>query len=380
MKILLLGEYSKLHNSLKAGLETLGHGVTLAGTRDRFKNLPVDLSYAPVLFGGNPFLRLVNKVTIKLFNLNLEQTEKGIRFYFLLPELKGFDHIQLINSDAIETHPKWSRFLLKKLFAQNAKVSLLICGDDTPVTDYLLKKKLKYSVLTPYFQSPSLRHKFEYVLKYSQKNYRKLYEFVARHSSVQITSDIDYKVAIDGMRIENTLIPNPVIWQKLAPALKPANDKVFIFLGINRLSDVKKGISFFEEALEVIRDKYKDKVEIRITENLPYDEYMKVYEKADILLDMVYAYDQGYNALEAMARGKVVFTGAEEEFLQNYGLMEDEVCINALPDVTYLVKKLSELIENPEKIREIGRNARAFVEREHDYIKIARAYLQAWKS
>jgi len=36
----------------------------------------------------------------------------------------------------------------------------------------------------------------------------------------------------------------------------------------------------------------------------------------------VYAYDQGFNALEAMAKGKVVFTGAEKEWLELYNLEE----------------------------------------------------------
>ena len=93
---------------------------------------------------------------------------------------------------------------------------------------------------------------------------------------------------------------------------------------------------------------------------------------------MVYAYDQGYNALEAMAKGKVVFTGAEREFLEYYNLAEDEVCINALPDVDYLVEKLSWLIENPFEIEEIGKNARKFIEEHHDYRKVAKQYFEVW--
>src|SRR5690606_17150010 len=92
----------------------------------------------------------------------------------------------------------------------------------------------------------------------------------------------------------------------------------------------------------------------------------------------VYSFDQGYNALEAMAKGKVVFTGAEKEFLEFYNLKKDEVCINALPDVDDLVKKLEDLILNPEKIESISRAARAFIEREHDYKKIAQKYLDSW--
>ena len=42
MKILLIGEYSRLHNSLKEGLQDLGNEVTLLGFKDGFKNYPVD--------------------------------------------------------------------------------------------------------------------------------------------------------------------------------------------------------------------------------------------------------------------------------------------------------------------------------------------------
>jgi glycosyltransferase involved in cell wall biosynthesis len=93
---------------------------------------------------------------------------------------------------------------------------------------------------------------------------------------------------------------------------------------------------------------------------------------------MVYAYDQGYNALEAMAKGKVVFTGAEKEWLDYYGKSEDTVAINALPDVNYLVEKLSTLIENPEKIKDISINARKFIEDHHSYDNVADIYVSKW--
>lgn len=71
-----------------------------------------------------------------------------------------------------------------------------------------------------------------------------------------------------------------------------------------------------------------------------------------IVLDQIYCFDQGYNALEAMAKGKAVFTGAESEFYDYYNLQEI-VAINALPDINYIVEKLSYLIENPEEIKKL---------------------------
>ena len=43
MKILLIGEYSNLHNSLKKGLLNLGHEVILLGSGDGFKKYQVDI-------------------------------------------------------------------------------------------------------------------------------------------------------------------------------------------------------------------------------------------------------------------------------------------------------------------------------------------------
>src|SRR5690606_20818521 len=128
-----------------------------------------------------------------------------------------------------------------------------------------------------------------------------------------------------------------------------------------------------------VKKKYGEKIEIIRTEDIPYNDYIKIYDSCHILLDQVYAYDQGYNALEAMAKGKVVFTGAEHEWLEHYRLLEDTVAINALPDVDYLVEKLSWLIENPNKIIEISKNARTFIEREHHYVEVAKKYESAWK-
>ena len=42
MKILLLGEYSRLHNSLKEGLQILGHHVIIIADGDHFKKFDVD--------------------------------------------------------------------------------------------------------------------------------------------------------------------------------------------------------------------------------------------------------------------------------------------------------------------------------------------------
>lgn len=373
MKILLVGEYSRLHNSLKEGLEALQHEVSIVATGDNFKKFPVDYSLHPKYFLDNKILVFCNKILFRIFKIDLLLAEKGIRFWLFLPKLKHYDAVQLINSNAIETYPFFSKYLLKKLFSQNKKSFLLVCGEDTPIIDFLLKDQLKYSILTPLLQNKNLVSDYRFSLKYTRTKYRRLYEFVSREVSKITVSDLDYKIPMP----DKTLIPNPVNTDKIAFEPLPVSEKVILFLGKNNTSAIKKGTHYFEEALLIIQKKYGSGVGIITVENAPYNEYITLYNQAHILLDQVYGYDQGYNALEAMAKGKVVFTGAETEFTEHYNLTE-RVCVNALPDVDSLVQELSFLIENPDEITAIGKRARAFIEKEHDYIKIAQKYLDHW--
>lgn len=377
MKILLLGEYSRLHNSLKEGLIVQGHEVITVSSGDDFKKYHTDYSLHSAFFSRFWFIRKAKNLFFKITTIDLEKIERAVRFYFLLPKLKNYDIVQLINSDAIETYPFASRYLLKKLFDHNKKTSLLICGEDTPIIEYLLKNEMKYSILSPLFADKNLKKSYNYSLKYVQPNYRKTFDFITEKSSSIITSDLDYKIPMEAMGYDSQLIPNPINTDKIRFEPLKITAKIIIFLGINESSSVKKGSLFFEKALEKIKQKYPNQVEIIITRSIPYQQYIEAYDKAHILLDQIYGYDQGYNALEAMAKGKVVFTGAEKEFYKEYNLTE-KVAINALPNVDSLVKELSYLIENPNELIAIGKRARAFIEKEHNYIKIAEKYLEIW--
>ena len=105
MKILLVGEYSRLHNSLKEGLLANGHQVVLVSTGDCFKKYDTDFSFHSAILSNYWLLRKVKNLFYKLTTIDLEKAERGLRFYLLFPKLKQFDHVQLINSDAIETFP-----------------------------------------------------------------------------------------------------------------------------------------------------------------------------------------------------------------------------------------------------------------------------------
>jgi glycosyltransferase involved in cell wall biosynthesis len=377
MKILLLGEYSRLHNTLKEGLISLGHNVTIVGDGDGFKNFPVDISTRPV-FMDLPINRFIRKAIYKFFKFDLSALEKGLRFYFQLKRLKNFDVVQLINEKPIKTIPSFERYLLKKVFDNNQKTFLLSCGIDVISVDFMLQKKFRYSLMDPYFEDPKLKPEYQYILDYTSKSHRRTHNLVFENISGVVASDYDYVLPMESHRLFRGLIPNPINCDAIQFKPLDVENGIVFFLGINKGTYHKKGIPLFEKALEIVAEKFPKDIKVITAESLPYAEYIELYDEAHIILDQVYAYDQGYNALEAMAKGKVVFTGAEAEFLAHYGLSEDEVAINALPDVDQLVEKLTWLIQNPSKIEQIGKSARAFIEKEHHYIKVAKKYLETY--
>lgn len=376
MRILLIGEYSRLHNSLKEGLLELGHEVILVSDGDGFKQYPSDFYITPKVL-VNRFFNIPRQVFFRIFKYDIAQIERGIKFYRLLSKFKNYDVVQLINEVPIKTDHLFEKFLLNKLIKQNKKTFLLCCGVDYTIVKYMTDKKPRYSIMDPYFKDKSLIGEYRYIFDYVSKKHKKLHDFLYKKVNGIIASDMDYYLPLKGHPKFLGLVPNPVNLSKIEYTELSVNDKIIIFLGINRGTYHKKGIPFFEEALKIIKSKYPDKIEIIVTESIPYNEYIKLYSKAHILLDQVYAYDQGYNALEAMAAGKVVFTGAEKEFTKYYNLSE-KVAINALPDTDYLVTELSYLIENPNEIIAISKRARVFIEKEHEHVIVTKKYIELW--
>lgn len=378
MRILLIGEFSRLHNSLKEGLVALGHEVIIVANGDGFKNYPVDLStkakWCETKLGNIP-----RQLIFRLTKFDIARIEFGIRYYLHLDKLKNFDVVQLINEAPIQTTPQFERFLLRKTFKQNHKSFLLCCGVDYLVAKHLIEKKERYSIMNPYFKNPKSKKEFQFVLDFISNNHKKTHDLVYQNIQSVIASDMDYVLPMQKHPKFLGLVPNPINTDAIEFSELKIEDKIIIFLGINRGTYYTKGITFFENALEIIKVKYSSKIEIIIAENLPYQTYINQYNRAHIILDQVYSFDQGYNALEAMAKGKVVLTGAENEFTQYYNLTE-KVAVNALPDVDYLINELEHLINNPNEIIAIGTSARKFIEKEHNYIAVADKYLFKWNS
>jgi glycosyltransferase involved in cell wall biosynthesis len=376
MKILLVGEYSRLHNSLQEGLRALGHQVILISTGDYFKKYPSDIIIQRSFDKG--LARKLKIAIYLLFKFDITSWHMTKQFFKNASSLQGFDVVQLINESPFGASVKDEIKMISFLKQNNKKLFLLSCGTDYLSVKHQLSDVNPYSILSNYKEGRVSKIAFKNILKYTTPPFKKLHQYVFKNIDGVIASDYDYHMPLADNSKYLGLIPNPINTSKLSVFELDTKGPIVIFMGINRTNYHSKGISYFEKAIAIIQQKFSKQVHIEIVENLPYAQYIEKYNNAHIILDQVFAYDQGYNALEAMAKAKVVFTGAESGFMEHYKL-DSPVAINALPKVESLVLALEDLIKHPEKIKEIGMAAQNFVTQHHNYKKVAQLYLDTWK-
>ena len=104
MKILLIGEYSNVHWTLAEGLRELGHEATVVSNGDFWKNYPRDIDVS------RPKGRLGPLLMLKILRL--------------LPKMRNFDVVQLINPMFFELKAERLRFFYHFLRKNNRKIVL----------------------------------------------------------------------------------------------------------------------------------------------------------------------------------------------------------------------------------------------------------------
>jgi glycosyltransferase involved in cell wall biosynthesis len=137
-----------------------------------------------------------------------------------------------------------------------------------------------------------------------------------------------------------------------------------------------KGTEYVLEAVEQLK---KDlPIEFELVQNLPHEEALKKYASADVLIDQFLFGWYGGVAVEAMAMGKPVVCYLRESDFINVPIsfMNDVPIIRASKNNLYAV--LKEKLSEREKLSELGKLSRSFVEKWHDPIKIADAMAELY--
>lgn len=363
MRILLLGEYSNVHATLAEALRTLGHEVCVISNGDFWKDYPrdIDVSRQPGKWGGICLMT---------------------RLWRLLPRLRNYDVVQLINPLFFELKAERLYFFYNYLRRHNTKVFLGAFGIDWYwVHECVYKQPLRYS---DFNIGDDLRTDTE-AIKYRQDwigtPKGELNRYIADDCDGIITGLYEYDVCYRPLFPEKTtFIPFPI----KMPAKHPIPREIEcgplrLFIGINRERSAYKGTDIMLKAAETVSRQRPDLLRLQIAESVPFATYQKMMNHADAILDQLYSYTPSMNALLAMSKGIVCIGGGEPENYEIIGERELRPIINVEPDYESVVSAIESLIQHPEQIPILQQESRTYIRRHHDYLDVARHYLSAWQ-
>ena len=355
MRILLLGEYSGFFKNLKSGLLKLGHEVTLLANGDEFKQI----KGADAPLNKNLSQSFFKKVYRKMFEPFFDK-----RLY------QDYDAVLLINTEVF--YPKVMGRVLKKLKKHNKKVFLSSCGYDLAIYKAFLEGKFEYYMF---------ENNYKTVNRFNGPSWKKFnereteFKLIDKYIDCVIPTAYDYIVGYKRKYCPIILLPIDCDETKFNE--NKVNDKVVFFHGLNR--EEEKGTKYIVEALNMLKEKYPDDVEVIVDGKMPYDKYVQVMNKANVVLDQCKSYWYGMNAIIAMAQGKVVCSGARDESLAEVNISREECpVIEIKPNAEFIFKKLEQLVLHKEKIPELGRKSRAYVEKYHECQVVAQQYINVF--
>lgn len=364
MKILLLGEYSNVHATLAKGLKALGHDVTVASNGDFWKNYPRDISLVrrPGKLGGITLLA---------------------KLYAILPRLRGYDVVQLINPMFAEVKAERLFPIYKYLRKHNKRVFLGGFGMDWYwVNTCLYDRPLRYSDFNIGEEIRTGKDAMKERLDWLGTAKERLNKFIAEDCDGIVTGLYEYWVCYRPSFPEKTVfIPFPIQLpenqeQSAPPSFLPP---LKLFIGINKKRNEYKGTDIMLRAAEDITRKYPDKVVLKKAESVPFNEYEKMMNGSDAILDQLYSYTPSMNPLLAMSKGIICIGGGEEENYEILNEKELRPIINVEPNYRSVFHELEQLVLNSGRIAELKRQSIEYVKRHHEYIKVAKEYETFYK-
>lgn len=364
MKILLIGEYSNVHWTLAEGLRSLGHEVCVVSNGDFWKNYHRNIS-------------LVRKYT------KLGGIKYLLKLYTLLPRLRGYDIVQFINPMFLELKAERVAPVYRYIKKHNKKTFLGAFGMDAYWVEACTTKphRFRYSDFNIGEKEITNSYVLEQKADWQNTPKAELNREMARGCNGIIAGLYEYYAAYAPHHHDKlTYIPFPIKAEGDAPATTyNTNRKLRFFIGMQKSRSIYKGTDIMLRALERLQRNYPNECEIIKAENVPFEEYSKMVNECDILLDQLYGYSPAMNALLAMSKGKIVVGGAEPECYDILGEQTLRPMINATPNEEDIYNKLKWIIENRELVATLQQESIDFIKKHHTPEKVAKQYLEFWE-
>ena len=375
MRILLVGEYSNVHWTLAEGLRALGHEVTVVSDGDHWKGYRRDIDLRRRSLGKWDTLRYV------------------LQAKCLWPRLKGYDVVQLINPVFLDLRAERILPYYKRLRKQNGRLFLGSFGIDKPwVEEGLKPDTFRYSDFYLFGQRRDNVDTRQMEADWLLGPKGVLFDYVANDCDGIIASLYEnYRCCQPRYQGKLHFIPFPInrnsqddpnkqgYQKKISPYERESERVLHFFIGLQRTRSAYKGTDIMLRALERLKEKYPDRMEIVIAENVPFEQYCEMMNHSDVLLDQLYSYTPAMNALQAMSQGLVVVSGGEPEHYALLGETELHPIINVQPTEDDVFQQIEQrLLLHPEALEQLSRDSVEYVRRHHDPVRVARQYLEVW--
>lgn len=368
MKILLIGEASFLHNTLKNGLTERGHDVVTMSDGNGWHDAPRDIDLRRAGHWG------------RLGGLwVLWQLLRHVR------QLVGNDIVQIHNYQFVPLMYRWNTLLLRLLKLTNRRVVKGCFGDDPQVFH-------RQAMGVPEYSDTFWNGKLQNV----EQHRRRIDEVTlyGARESWRATSDMadalvaclyEYWLDYNEEPFAHKLhyIPLPMTLPDTDVTKRKCHDGIIkVLVGIQPKRDFMKGARRIAAFVEEVSRRHPGNVRIRYVEGVPYDEYIRMLDEADVLVDQLYSYTPSMNSLAAMSRGTVVIGGGEEDYYEFIGEQRLRPVINVRPDVSdeANIDIIEKAFFTEGRLAAMSRESVEFVGKYHNYRRVAAQYEQLYRS
>lgn len=135
-----------------------------------------------------------------------------------------------------------------------------------------------------------------------------------------------------------------------------------------------KGTPYVLQAIERLKQSYS--FDFHLIHGMAHHEAKKWYEQADLIIDQLHIGSYGLFAVEAMALGKPVICYISDYMADHYP--KNLPIISANPETIF--DTLENLLKNQDRLAELGKKGRIYVEQQHDVNKNSQQLLKLYQT
>jgi len=355
MKVLLVGEASRVHRNLKIGLTKLGVECLHITQSDSTSWREFDDSFAPAYAGV------------------LGGIARNLAPYLKIARLEKFDVINFTNT-ITAVHGAYTKYYDIPLFRRKAALlSYYALGCDE-IGLIRRNQDLPYRPCTTCLGSrDTLSRDCE---TFFNPRYEKSKLITKKYFDFAACSMVEYSHVEHIFGQNYARIQFPVDTSRIP--FSPAEAKTVTNIIHTPTRRGFKGTETVVEAIDILKERRQD-FKFELVEGLSYEAYLEKMASADIVIDQIYSQSAGMNGLEMMAAGKIVLTGATSLGNAFHDFMSDSPAFDAPPDATLLADQISNVLDRKPEFPDLAERGRAYIETNHSLVKVAERFLKEWR-